>query len=420
MCKEEKCWVIDLGALIEYPELLLEDGVVLTDKVIEGLEEAYLTTRDRSKITQIKHARRVVYDVIFRREKGLISDLAKSDDKINLEDGLIGYAKTNNLGLITNNLRLNIRAKRDNIEVKLPYETNGNKYGGIFELDVEGNDEITKKLYEGDLKGVVDDLGLLENQYLILKKGNKYVGDSYIVQGGELEKINYAVGEISNPMETVRARNRKQLLAMDLLNRRDIPLKTLVGKYGSGKDYLMLNKAVELLNDESCHLEKLVFIRNNVGLEDVNEIGFLPSGLEEKLKPFMMPLIDICGGEDGFNQTFGINKDDNEVESMFELVYLGHIKGRSWKNSIIYVTEAEDLTPKHLKLLISRAGEGTEIWLNGDEKQVETLRHRYENGLKELTKLKGNKMFGMVELDKVERSDLANLATVLEEKEFEI
>lgn len=185
----------------------------------------------------------------------------------------------------------------------------------------------------------------------------------------------------------------------------------------------MLNKAIELIANPNSNFNKLVFIRNNTITEGVNDIGFLPNGLNEKLQPYMMPLVDICGGMDGFLQVFGslddkYDKDefeddaDNQLNS-FELVYLGHAKGRSWDNAIIYVTEAEDLAPHHAKLILGRAGEGTEVWMNGDEEQADTPQLKSANGIQALKELKGEKRFGTVQLDKIERSETARLANLL-------
>lgn len=184
----------------------------------------------------------------------------------------------------------------------------------------------------------------------------------------------------------------------------------------------MLNKAVELIADPKTDFNKLVFIRNNTITEGVNDIGFLPNGLNEKLKPYMMPIVDICGGMDGFVSVFGsleeeYDKDDNKSSdnqtNTFELVYLGHAKGRSWDNAIIYVTEAEDLLPAHAKLIVSRAGEGTEVWMNGDEAQTDSAKLKTSNGIQALKELKGQKLFGMVNLDKTERSALARLSGLI-------
>lgn len=182
----------------------------------------------------------------------------------------------------------------------------------------------------------------------------------------------------------------------------------------------MLHKAVELIANPTTPFNKLVFIRNNTVVEDVNDIGFLPNGINEKLKPFMMPIVDICGGMDGFEQVFGKFGDEDEEDvdkegdyNSFELVYLGHVKGRSWDNAIIYVTEAEDLTPKHAKLIVSRAGENTEVWMNGDEEQADTAKLKSNNGIHALKELRGDELFGTVRLDKTERSKVAKLASKL-------
>ena len=109
---------------------------------------------------------------------------------------------------------------------------------------------------------------------------------------------------------------------------------------------------------EKGKFQKIIFIRPNVTLANVPQIGYLPNGVEEKLGWTMAPLYDKIGGEEGIKY----------LESMgqFEMVPLLFIRGRSFENSIIYVTEAQNIDSSIAKVLLSRVGENSEIWFNGD------------------------------------------------------
>jgi predicted ribonuclease YlaK len=153
--------------------------------------------------------------------------------------------------------------------------------------------------------------------------------------------------------------------------------------------------------------EKVIFTRNNHGVRDSKEVGFLPGDLNEKLLPFAMPLADHVGGIEGLKMLISQGK--------IELQHLGFIRGRDIKNSIIYCSEAENLTKEHIQLLISRVAEGSTLWLNGDFKQTDNDMFDRNSGLRQMiNSLKGNSLFGCVELNITERSKTAQLAELLD------
>ena len=402
-----KYWVVDVEALMDSPEVARDPSVKLPYHVI----------KEYSRQEENLRRKEIVLKAIRLDEDKVVHDVPR---------GFLDLNETE-YGLVTSDITKFANTKFTR-PIVTPSEILEVGYTGVEYFDVHDEElhpYLTEGLFNGHSGQFVHDFELIENQYVILgnkhtKKDRKY----YIVRNGQLDEINYNSGVIKgvNGEKTV-PRNDRQRLAMDLLHRRDVPIKLLTGLVGTGKDWLMLNKAVELIANPHTDFNKLVFIRNNTITEGVNDIGFLPNGLNEKLKPYMMPIVDICGGMDGFLQVFGslddkFDKDlyeeesDNQLNS-FELVYLGHAKGRTWDNAIIYVTEAEDLAPHHAKLIISRAGEGTEVWMNGDEVQADTPQLKSSNGIQAVKELRGRKEFGTVQLDKIERSDTAKLASLL-------
>ena len=172
------------------------------------------------------------------------------------------------------------------------------------------------------------------------------------------------------------------------------------------KDFLMLNQALEYI--ESGMFNKIVYVRPNVTVANVPDIGYLKGSLEEKLEWTLAPLYDKVGGREGVDRLI--------EEGLIEMVPLLHIRGRSFENSLIYVCEAQNITTEIAKLIISRVGEGSELWLNSDTHQVDHKVYEKDNGIiKMVEKLSGNKLFGYVYLPKTERGEVAELATLLDD-----
>lgn len=255
-----------------------------------------------------------------------------------------------------------------------------------------------KRMYEQDCQ-------LRENQYLLIKDITGEVVDKYCYQNGELRQVKY--NTIQNAYcGKIKPRNLQQELAMDMLIDKHSKVKLVQGVYGSGKDYLMLNQALSLV--EKGKFQKIVFIRPNVTVANVPEIGYLKGTTEEKLAWTLGPFYDKVGGEDGVRMLVEQDK--------LELVPLLFIRGRSFDNSIIYVTEGQNITAEIAKLIISRIGDNSELWFNCDTHQVDKQVYEKDNGVNKMVeRLTGNPLFAYVYLPKTERSAVAELCTLLDD-----
>ena len=244
----------------------------------------------------------------------------------------------------------------------------------------------------------------LTNEYLVIKNESNEVVDQFRWDGTAFVHVPFKTIN-SRFMGKVKPRNIQQQLAVDMLYNQDITVKILVGRFGTGKDYLMSSAAIDLL--EKGKHEKIVWVRNNIEVKNSKPIGHLPGDYKEKLLPFAMPLADHLGGVDSLEIMIGQGK--------IEIVHLGFIRGRDIKNSIIMCSEAENMTKEHAQLLLGRVGEGSSLWLNGDYKQVDASVFRENNGLMvAVDKLKGHPRFGFVKLLKTERSETAAMADLLD------
>lgn len=246
---------------------------------------------------------------------------------------------------------------------------------------------------------------LNENEYLIIKDSEGKIVDKYCNQNGELRKLKFPIID-SKWGGKIKPRNPYQELAIDMLQDKNSKVKLIKGVYGSGKDYLMLNQALALI--DKGDFQKIVFIRPNVTVANVPDIGYLKGDQMEKLGWTLGPLYDKVGGEEGVQRMIDAGS--------LEMMPLLFIRGRSFENSIVYVSEGQNITSEIAKLIISRIGEGSELWMNGDNHQTDKKVYDQDNGiLKMIERLAGNKLFGYVYLPQTERGEVANLANLLDD-----
>lgn len=246
--------------------------------------------------------------------------------------------------------------------------------------------------------------GCLTNEYIMIKDRNGNIIDKRRWDGSTHAALSYK--QVNNDIVgKVKPINPEQELAFDLLQNNNITVKILTGAMGSGKDYLMVSNALNLIKAQ--RYRKMVWLRNCVEVRDSKPIGFLPGSQTEKLMAFASPLYSHVGGKDGLEILINQGK--------IELEHLGFLRGNDIKDSVIICTECENMTKRHIQLLISRVGEGSTLWLNGDYHQTDEAIFELNNGLiSAIDKLKGQDRFGFVKLDKTERSETAKLAYLLD------
>lgn len=254
-------------------------------------------------------------------------------------------------------------------------------------------------------EGRIDDYEFVENEYLLAKNDDGEVFDRMVYRDGKLQRVPYQSLD-NHFLGRIKPRNEQQQLAIDTLLHPDSKVKIIKGVYGSGKDYLMLAAALQLI--EKKKFDKMVFLRPNVSVKGLPDIGALPGTADEKLAWTLAPLWDKVGGQEGIEFMMR--------SGTLESVPLLFIRGRSFENSIIYVTEGQNMTTEIAKLILGRVGEGSELWLNADTHQTDRKMFDEDNGItKMIERLKGNKLFSYVYMPKTERSSVAELATLLDD-----
>ena len=235
-----------------------------------------------------------------------------------------------------------------------------------------------------------------------------------IYEGQTLKDVLVWTGEEYRPLKykelkndflntTIRPLNLEQKMAFDLLQNPNIPVKLLTGVPGSGKDYLMFLHAWDLI--QKGKKDKIIYIRNLVPFKDAPEIGFLEGSLQKKIEWGLGPIVSILG-EEGLQMA--------EQCGQIEAVNLGFIRGCSWDNAILYVSEGQNITGGGYKLLVSRCERNSELWINGDTLQTDGKKFESNNGIERMLRAwAGNKLFGTVKMLKTERSNIAELASLI-------
>ena len=158
------------------------------------------------------------------------------------------------------------------------------------------------------------------------------------------------------------------------------------GPAGTGKTYLAIQAAIKALRSKQC--SRIVLCRPKVAVEDEDH-GFLPGSLEEKLAPWMRPMVDIL------HEYYSVKELDGMLaDGTIEFSPLGLMRGRTFKDSIIILDEGQNAKPGQMKMLMTRIGIGSKIIITGDTDQTD--QKKTDNGLLDLTlKLKRHSPPGM-------------------------
>lgn len=213
----------------------------------------------------------------------------------------------------------------------------------------------------------------------------------------------FKTGIIYHSTETITPKNKEQTFALFLLKDESIPLVTLTGVPGSGKTFLTLMSALNEI--ENKRKSRIIFTRpiQTVG----KDIGFLPGTLNEKMAPWLAPIVDNFRNQFGDLSYFDLMME----KGIIDVAPLSYIRGRSFNDSIIIVDEAQNATVHELKTVITRTGKNSKIILLGDIEQIDLpYVNKYSNGLTIIIeKLKDTNLTGHINFTKGYRSELANL-----------
>ncbi|TSE25427.1 PhoH-like protein [Tepidimonas sediminis] len=219
---------------------------------------------------------------------------------------------------------------------------------------------------------------------------------------------------LKNAVWGVTARNREQNFALNLLMDPDIDFVTLAGTAGTGKTLMALAAGLTQVLDERRYSE-IIMTRATVSVGE--DIGFLPGTEEEKMGPWMGALDDnlefLAQGARNSAGEWGRAATNDLIRSRVKIKSMNFMRGRTFLNKYVIIDEAQNLTPKQMKTLITRAGPGTKLVCMGNLAQIDTpYLTEGSSGLTYVVdRFKGWPHGGHVTLARGERSRLADFAS---------
>jgi PhoH-like ATPase len=322
------------------------------------------------------------------------------------------------LVFISKDINLRIRAAALGLQVAdyvLERTDISELYSGIYDLKI--SEEKLAELYQnGQIETPdtePDGQRLLPNSFGVLQ--SLETGSSALARlSANADTLRLLKGK-GPTVWGIRARNKEQRFALELLLDDAIRLVTLVGQAGTGKTLLALAAGLQKTAEEQAY-QRLLISRPVFPLG--RDIGFLPGEINDKLRPWMQPV------HDNLELLLGISPSDkkqgrssNELLDL-DLVHiepLTYIRGRSIPKQFMLVDEAQNLTPHEVKTIITRAGDDTKIVLTGDPYQIDnSYLDSTNNGLVHVVnRFREDTISGHVTLVKGERSDLAERAARL-------
>ena len=272
-------------------------------------------------------------------------------------------ANTKNLKSFVGELNGNLKILEKGFGVKI--FQNGNK------VSISGKEENIKKA-----SNAIQDLYATTTQGIELSRetiqmainNNDDINPASILSNGN-------ECTIKTPKRTIKPRGRNQ--NDYLLNMNNFEVNFGVGPAGTGKTYLAVAKAVEMLVQEQ--VKKIILIRPAV--EAGEKLGFLPGDLSQKVDPYLRPLYDALYEMLGFEQVVRLLEKE-----ILEVAPLAYLRGRTLNNAFIIMDESQNTTVDQMKMFLTRMGFGSYAVINGDMTQID-LPKNIESGLSHALKV---------------------------------
>lgn len=261
---------------------------------------------------------------------------------------------------------------------------------------------------------------LLHNEFAYSLEGKPF--HARVIEKAADSVILRTINDYANEKKSIygiSALNKEQNYALNLLLDPEIDLVTLVGKAGSGKTLLALAAGLQQTIEKTPLFSEIIMTR--VTIPAGEDIGFLPGTEEEKMNPWMGALddnLDVLhkddnneGGDKG-SQAWQRAATRDLLRTRIRVKSLNFMRGRTFLNKFVIIDEVQNLTPKQIKMLITRAGPGTKIVCLGNLEQIDTpYLTEGSSGLTYLVdRFKGWEHYGHVILNSGERSRLASHA----------
>ncbi|AOX99499.1 PhoH family protein [Jeongeupia sp. USM3] len=293
-------------------------------------------------------------------------------------------------------------------------------YTGMREIDQafwEKNSKDLQSWQEGGrsywrIKGP-DVIDLYPNQLLYQQGETPFIARVAEIDGKSALIVSLKdYSHQKNAIWGILARNREQNFALNLLMDPEIDFISLLGQAGTGKTLLTLAASLAQTLETKIYSE---IIMTRVTVPVGEDIGFLPGTEEEKMQPWMGALednLDVLNQTDAEAGDWGRAATRDLIRSRIKVKSLNFMRGRTFLNKFLIIDEAQNLTPKQMKTLITRAGPGTKVVCLGNISQIDTpYLTEGSSGLTYVVdRFKGWNHSGHITLQRGERSRLADYA----------
>lgn len=301
---------------------------------------------------------------------------------------------------------------------------------GLKAEDYESDRVVPTDLYSEtrDITVAPEQIEIIERDgHLPLSAGHDHHPNEYVLLRADAPKSFSMLARVNGDCTQIRpikqyksgicgikARNKEQYYALDALTDPEVRLVTLMGKAGTGKTLLAMAAALHEVLVRKAY-RGMVVARPTVPVG--KELGFLPGDLEQKMSPWMRPVVDTlefifesAGSIGGHREFEGLVRN-----GLIEIQAISLIRGRSISNRYIVVDEAQNLSPLEVKTIITRVGAESKVVVTGDPYQIDNpYVDSSSNGFNYLAnRFRDQSLSAHVDLRKGERSDLAELAANL-------
>lgn len=425
----KKYYVLDTSVLLQSPQALTafeENVVILPECVLEELDnlkhdkdpEIRYNVRQVARfLDDLREKYGNLYKGVPLPSRGILKVELNHIGKIEIpstwaeskvDNRILGIAKGlrsvgRNVVLVSKDIFLRIKADVLGVPAQdYRREQVVPTFSGWEEVEIS-DDDINKLYKERSLPWS----SKYPNQFYLLKSNSSQKTALAKSQGDKLVLLND-----SRPEFYSFKLSALQRFAREALRDPNIPLVTIVGATGSGKTLLSLGVGLEKTMGSDPIYRRMLICRPNVGMGE--DIGFLPGGEKEKIAPFMRPIYD------NLEQLMMSEKNEDEKMLNSKIQYLfdsrkivteaiTYLQGRSIVGQYVLIDEAQNLTPKQVKGIVTRAGEGTKIVLVGDPEQINSpFLDQRTNGLSwAVEKMKESPLHAHITLNETKRSPLA-------------
>lgn len=373
-------------------------NVILSSKSIEELENIKTSSY---KDNDIKYKARQAVRAIREQKPEIIVVQQIDYDKLNA----LNLEITNDNLIICSAFRYTMI----NVDTDLVFVTNDILCGLIaqnyFGLNVESVDNKKDDIYKGYkiIRGNSD----IINDYMTSIDYNDWSVNEYLIientDDGTSKEMRFDGEKFVNlklpPSKFIKGKNSLQRCALDILMNPDITIAAILGGYGSGKTFISMQMALYNVVEKG-NQSKILGVREVLG--EGKEVGYLKGDFDSKTELFFLPLVQqLSGGE--------FELESLKQRGVIDTNIPFYMKGTTYNNTIIVVDEAEDLNEKQIRLIGTRLGENSKIYLAGDYNQS-VINTGTNNALvKMCNQFKGNKNFGCIYLGEDVRSETSKL-----------